>query len=189
VGFANPRYSFPALGPGGRWRIWSDLPKDDILVSIDDDIYIGNAPSLIEKLVAAARTGCGAAASGTSPNGAWVRWGMHHMPGIYDGSLICMIASAMAIRVGDLEGLHEMRDAVLQRSRVDVLGLGGDDEALVSACLWKRGVPMKHVPVDGLALAAGTQEHCQTLERLKAGAWDRQRVMIREATGWPWPST
>jgi len=179
-------------GPGARWRILElaragvpALEPGDTVIAIDDDVAIGKVPSLLADLAAAVIPGKQAAAAwGTMVSGGSAGWGAK-----VNQPLICGVASALAFAAGDLEGLGGLRDELQPKLGYDLLGDMGDDEALVSALLWKHGVAIKHVSVKGLALAPGTQEDCQMLKRRKRDkTWDKQRVALRGAMGWPWPS-
>lgn len=172
-------------GPGGRWRIVHELPRDSTVVVVDDDLRIDLAPHGIEQLAASAvPRGQAGSVLGFTAAGERLIWSDSR-----DDDLVCGTANGLALCAGDLDGLEALRERVLQQCGIDTLGDCGDDEALVSALLWLRGVRIKHVPIPELRLAYGTQEDCQTVHRLRRdGAWDKQRRAIAQVTGWPWHS-
>lgn len=172
-------------GPGARWRVARDFAPQDILVCIDDDHAIAAAPKYVERLVAAAEEGDGAAAViGLTPKGKRAHGG-----DICRGMLIYAAGCGLTVRAGLLEGLSRFAEDIRDRGGPDALGSLGDDDALVSAYLWQRGVTIRHAAVGGEVHAAiGTQATSLTLEKRTRGEHPgAQKRMIKQLTGWPWP--
>ena len=168
-------------GPGGRWRVAKELPPETILVVLDDDMALMFAPNAIKSLVDVVEQGHAASYFGITVTGR-----LANIP--TDEDLICGVASAFAMRAGDLEGLDELAVKMKEASGYDMLGDCGDDEALVSANLWRRGVKIKHVLMSELSTLPGTQgDQCQAQKRVatKEPYWG-QRKEIARVTGWPW---
>ena len=167
------------VGPGGRWRIAREVPPDTMLVVFDDDLVLALAPhataTLVEAADGAAASSIGVTLSGRSGN----------IPTGED--LICGSPCAgMVVRAGDLEGLQGLADDVRAKCGFDALGDCGDDEALVSALLWLRGVPIHHGCVPEIHSAQDCIES-QTKKRLaQGGVFWHQRREIARVTGWPW---
>ena len=164
-------------GPGGRWSVIADLAPADVVVNLDDDVV--PPAGLIAALAGAVEPGRAAAATGITVTGKKAPAEVD-----VDEPLICAGGATLAFCAGDLFGLVDMAKLV----GGGVLGDCGDDEAMVSACLWKNGVTIKHVRIDGLGIAADTQAQSQTRRRLavREPFW-AQRQRIAAATGWPWP--
>lgn len=171
------------LGPGGRWRVARAVSPKTMLVIFDDDVVLATV-DVVSRLVRNCVEGAAGAAQGITISGAAAPIGS-----VCDEPLICMGAAAMAVRAGDLAGLDVFADEVRKRCGFDPLGDLGDDEALVSAHLWRKKVPMHHVTINGLRFVEAAQgEGSQTQRRLvRGGSLDEQRVKLREFIRWPWP--
>jgi len=171
------------LGPGARWRAAEDLAPDDIVVNFDDDIRIAQAPKCVEALVSAVLVNESAAA-------AMGRLFSGHPapPGDYAfGDLMYEAGCGLTVRAKHLWGLRAFADEVLATGGPDALGLRGDDDALVSAYLWKNNVRMVHAPTGNIFAAPNTQNVGYTAGTLAAGqAFDAQKKEIAKITGWPW---
>jgi len=181
-----------ALGAGLRWRVGegalgSDgkLSPDDILVCLDDDIMLFEAPHIIRALVKAVEAGGGAAAAmgrGTDDKFA--------APGAYSrGDLIYAAGCGLTVRAKHLIGLPEFAAKIQADGGPDALGLLGDDDALVSAYLWKTGVKIRHAATGNIFAAPGMYATSQTAAAAQAGKRenpDAQKLAIKKATGWPW---
>jgi hypothetical protein len=173
----------PSGGPGHKWRVITDCDPDAILVCIDDDTTLKDAPNLIRELVAAVEQGGAAAAMGRLPDG------RRAPPGdISMGQLIYGCGCGLAVRVRDLFGLHQLNAYVRAQGGPNALGALGDDDALVSALLYQHMIPITHVATGNIYAAPGTQESSQTRARREAGQdpQDQKRAIAR-ITGWPWP--
>lgn len=170
-------------GPGGRWRVLADVPPEATLVVLDDDQEV-HGRDVAEGLVAAVASGGAAAHFGTDPSG----WGAVHPAGT---PLLSMGAACMAIRAADLAGLGGTLAEIREKCGFDPFGNGGDDEAVVSAHLWRQGTPMRATGPIAVREALGTQAGSQ-FERRRAASGGRsvfwQREEIRRVTGWPWAS-
>lgn len=168
------------LGPGGRWRVAREVPPGTVLVVVDDDVVA--PPGLVAALAGAVGPWAAAGAQGVTWSG-----GRATSEAAAGEDLACAGACGFAVFAGDLDGLDELAAVVRAAGGFDPLGDLGDDEALVCAHLWRRGIRIAHVPVPGLRTASGTQEQSQTCRRLRRGeSLDEQRRVVRAATGWPW---
>jgi hypothetical protein len=63
----------------------------------------------------------------------------------------------------------------------DALGPGGDDDAIMSAFLWKSGVKIKHVATGNMYTAPGIVSTFKPQQDPNV-----QKRAIAKATGWPW---
>jgi len=172
------------VGPGGRWGLTQCEPiePDHTIVVLDDDVVIGNAPRLIETLVNAVDATHAAGIQGVTKGGRRVSSELQAHE-----DLICAGACGFALRAQQLAGLAELAQEVKEKSGVEILKPLGDDEALVCANLWRRGIDIRHVTVANVTTAPGTQKDSQSQLRCQAETWDHQRHVIAKATGWPWP--
>lgn len=173
------------VGAGLRWRVASELSREDVVVVLDDDIVTIEAPKLIEKLVAAVGDDEKRAASAMGRT----RDGKPAPPGgASRGQLLHAAGCSLTVRPGQLSGLTEFAEQVRAAGGPDALNqVGGDDDALVSAHLWKSGVQVIHAPAGNIYPAPGTQESSQTRANRRRGVKpDAQKTAIAKATGWPW---
>lgn len=203
-------------GPGQRWRVVREmmatgplppldldcLAPEDILICLDDDAELSGAPRFIEALVDAverdwasevwaqdntlfvgADRGSAAAAMGHTP------YGHRAAPGDTSrGRLILGCGCGLALRARHLEGLEAFAAEVLAAGGPDALGPCGDDQALVSAHLWRKGVPILHAATGPLSFFPGTQRDSQTRARKERGEdLQAQARAIARITGWPLP--
>ena len=171
------------LGPGGRWRVLKFLPQDAILVVLDDDQILLES-DVIERLVRFVEHGGAAAGMGTNLGG----WGGAHPAGT---PLISVGAATMALRVEDVFDLDVTLEEIRSKCNFDPFADGGDDDAVVSAHLWRKGVPMRAAGLLGVATDEQAQVGSQFEKRKAAGGkrslfWQREE--IRRVTGWPWVS-
>lgn len=188
----------PALsGPGAKWRVVRELratgpeppldidclAPDDILVCIDDDAMLCDAPHFLRELVATMGAEGAAAAMGRTAAGRFAPPGaVSHGPLVYGCGL------GLTVRVGHLAGLHDLAERVRRAGGPDALGPAGDDDALVSAHLWLQGVPILHAAAGNVYAAPGTQESSHTVVRRRRGEGiEDQKRAIARITGWPWP--
>lgn len=190
-----PRCSLPIIkeyrtskpsGPGARWRVTADCAPEDILINIDDDAVLREAPGFIMALVQAVESGSGAAAAmGFGADG------KRSPPGNRSrGKLIYAAGCGLAAKVGLLEGLKEFAAEVRDKGGPDALGPLGDDDALVSALLWKKGIYIAHAATGVVFAAPNTQGSSQTRARAqKDEGFGTQKEAIRKITGWPWSGT
>jgi hypothetical protein len=167
-------------GAGARWQAANDCDPNDIIINLDDDIIISQAPTLIEHLVTTAEAGCAGAAMGRALDGKPALPG----PGSR-GGLLYAAGCGLAVRASMLGGLQAFGASVRDLGGPDALGLGGDDDALVSAYLWKNNVPIQHVAAGNIYPAPGTQA-TSTMKRVKPTNIDAQKEAIAKLTGWPW---
>lgn len=164
-------------GAGNRWRTMADLPVDDIVISVDDDIILFESPQFIAKLAEAVEKFGAAGPMGrtfdgkAAPPGAWSRGELMHAAG-----------AGVSARAGVLAGVVAFADAVRANGGPDALGPQGDDDAILSAYLWKSGVPIKHAAIGGNVYTA--PGIVSTFKRQKDP--DVQKRAIGMATGWPW---
>ena len=174
-------------GPGRRWQAALDAGVDpeDIIINLDDDVYLGKAPELIRALVTAVEEGGAAAAMGMTPDG------KRAPPGRFSrGNLIYAAGCGLALRTKHLEGLQELAAEVKAAGGPDALGVCGDDDALVSAHLWRKGITIKHAATGVIQAALGSQDVSQTKMRLARGEkLDDQKRAIARITGWKWPGS
>lgn len=176
--------SVKALGPGARWRVAEDLAPDDIIVNFDDDITLIKAPRCVEALAAVveANDGVAAAAMGRrfsgkpAPPGDWAA-----------DDLMYAAGCGLTARAGALVGLLAFAETVKAEGGPDALGLRGDDDALVSAFLWKNNVRMMHAATGNIFPAPNTRASSFTVDVMASGlALDAQKKEIARITGWPW---
>jgi len=167
-------------GAGARWKAVTNLPPETIIVCLDDDAMLIEAPTLIKKLVDAVETGGGAAAAmGRSADGRFAP------PGKFSrGDLIHGLGCGLAVRVKHLAGLQDFAAEVRKADGPDALGLKGDDDALVSAYLWKTKVRVVHAGAGNIFAAPGTQKTAARTG-LKEHP-NAQKLAIKRLTGWPW---
>ncbi len=191
-------------GPGHRWRtalgllgpsLISDgttpaylapvLQDDDLLVSLDDDADLSEAPNFLNWLIVGALAHGAAAATGLTPKGHRAPPGEAHC-----GPLLLGCGCGLALRARHLVGLPELAAEVLRAGGPDALGALGDDQALVSAHLWRQRVALHHAATGRLRFAPGTDASAQWMARRagkapgKADPWDQARAIAR-ITGWP----
>jgi len=179
-----PHTTYPSIqrrGPGGRWRVLPHVPKDAILIVLDDDQEIFG-PDVIKNLVSAVDPTGAAALSGTNENSLGGSFSKGR-------TLISMGAAVMALHVADLAGLSETLAEIRKKCDFDPFADLGDDEAVISAHLWKRGVPMRATGPLAIRQAFGSQVGSQFSRRRESSGsrstfW--QREAIAKATGWPW---
>lgn len=177
------------LGAGNRWRVVEralaeqQIRADDIILCLDDDITLMVAPKLVEKLLKAVEGGAQAsAAMGRRPGGKAAPPGIVGM-----GDLLHAAGCGLMAPAGSFVGVGAFGDTVKASGGPDALGLMGDDDALVSAFLWKQGIKITHAGTGNIYPAPGTQESSQTRARRKSGGDpDAQKKAIKKATGWPW---
>jgi hypothetical protein len=176
-------------GAGNRWKVVeraiteNQIRADDIILCLDDDITLLVAPKLVEKLLAVVEKGAAAAAAMGRRHG-----GRAAPPGVIGmGELIHAAGCGLMLPAGTLAGVGAFGEEVKAAGGPDALGLMGDDDALVSAFLWKQGVKVLQAGTGNIYPAPGTQESSQTRTRRKQGGKpDVQKHAIKKATGWPW---
>jgi hypothetical protein len=170
-------------GPGGRWRILPKIPKDATLIVLDDDQIIFG-PDVLATLVKLVAPFVAVAFGGTNYQG----FGGAFPEGM---EMISMGAACMAMRAVDLEGLGDTYNEIREKCGFDPFGDGGDDEAVIAAHLFRKGVAMQATGPLDITTAGGTQEGSQ-FERRLAGKGSRsvfwQREEIARVTGWSWRS-
>lgn len=179
------RRSARRLGPGARWRAArEELPPCALAVSVDDDADLSGAPGWFGRLEDAAGELGAAAAAGVRPDGKPAPPG-----GAPLGPLVMAMAGwGLALRVRDLDDLEAIAAGVRFAGGRDPLGPLGDDQALVSALLWLRGVPLAHAGAGDVRPREGTQVGSQSrLRRAGGDPWDAQARLVARVTGWPWP--
>lgn len=170
-------------GAGRRWHAVRTLPPDDIIICLDDDIMLIEAPHLVSKLVQAVELGGAAAAMGRTADGKQAPPGAHSR-----GNLIYAAGCGLSARAGVLVDLGVFASGVQAAGGPDALGLLGDDDALVSAYLWQLGVKIHHAATGNIYAAPQTRTSSQTAARAaKQMTMDDQKAAIARTTGWPWP--
>lgn len=172
-----------ASGPGARWRVLSQIPAEAVLVVLDDDRKL-LGQDVIEGLVKAVEGGGAASLMGTEPTG----WGLMFTKGKH---LIAMGAAVMVLHMSDLVGLDETLSEIRSKCGFDPFADAGDDEAVIAAHLWRKGVIMRATGPLAIVETPGTQVGSQ-FEKRRATKGTRslfwQRQEIRRVTGWPWVS-
>ena len=171
-------------GAGNRWRAVKDLLPEDIVICIDDDTMLGKASDLVRNLAFMVDSKDSAAAiMGQDLEGKMAYPGTR----VQRSNIICAAACGLAVKAKHLIGVEDFAAQVHAAGGPDCLGVLGDDEALVSAFLWRNRIPIAHVLAGPITAAPGTRESSQTLARLKKHEnFDVQRQLIRKVTGWPW---
>jgi hypothetical protein len=174
------------LGPGARWRVVRDLEPDDVVICLDDDIVLAEAPRLVEALVRTMEENGGAAAA----MGRTV-YGGTAFPGVFSyGQLIHGAGAGLTVRAKHLDGFGSFAEEIRQASSTNMLGPCGDDDALVSAYLWRTGIRLWHAPTGNIYEAPELQATSQGAQRLARGEnvhFDSQKRKLAEISGWPWP--
>ena len=173
-------------GAGQRWLRLGELDPDDIVINVDDDAVLVQAPDLIRALVETVEREKGAAAAmgrtargQPAPPGPWAR-----------GPLLHAAGCGLAVRAKYLEGLQSFAQEVKANGGPDCLGPGGDDDGLVSAFLWRQGVVIRHAPTGNVTQAPGAQKALHpAARRARIAALNAQKALLKKATGWPWPVT
>lgn len=165
-------------GAGARWCVLSELPIDDIIINIDDDTVLFEAPQFVAKLAEVVECfNCAAGAMGRTFDGKAAP------PGHYSrGELMHAAGCGVSARAGVFAGVVAFADEMKAAGGLDALGPGGDDDAIMSAYLWKAGVPIKHVAVGGNVYTAPGV--VSTFKPQKDP--DTQKRAISAFTGWPW---
>jgi len=165
------------------------IKADDTIVCLDDDIMTLEAPRLVESLVAAVEgvhqhglEGCAAAAMGRSANG------KPAPPGDASrGQLLHGAGCGLTVKARHLKGLRAFADEVKAAGGPDALGVLGDDDALVSAFLWRKGIPIIHTATGNIYPAPNTQASSTTHALMQRKIdFNTQKRAIRKVTGWPW---
>lgn len=185
--FAEQR-SIEKQGPGFRWLFAHScgLDRDDIVVCVDDDVELCEAPEFVAGLVMAVERGGGAAGAmgrdmegKPADPGAWSRGLLIHAAGL-----------GLTVRVKYLDGLREFAQSILEAGGPDTLSPLGDDDALVSAHLWKTGVPITHAVTGNVFEVPASKLHAQSVARGRSGEkLHAQKMAIRRVTGWPFQAT
>lgn len=172
-------------GAGQRWLFAAKLPADDIIVCLDDDIRIAQSPNCIKALVEAVESGGGAAAAMGFDS---VEYKRAPPMDFSRGDLIYAAGCGLALRPRHLAGLGAFADEVKAAGGPDALGLLGDDDALVSAYLWKTGVRVVHAATGNIFPAPNTQSSSQTFaKQARRVDPNAQKIAIGRITGWPFP--
>jgi len=181
-------HSSTPQGAGNRWRVVAGesegvLKADDIVVCLDDDTMLVSAPGLVAALVETVEASpCAAAAMGRTADGKFAP------PGAYSrGELIYGAGCGLTVRAGMLASLSAFAIEVSAAGGPDALGLYGDDDALMSAYLWKQNVRILHAATGNIFPAPGTHATSQTaVHHAKGKPFDAQKIAIARITGWPW---
>lgn len=170
-------------GAGNRWRCVTDFAPDDVIICLDDDTMLCEAPTLVAALtMAVVASGGASAAMGFSANGKSAPPGVHSR-----GDLIYAAGCGLTVRCKHLDGLEAFAKAVVAEGGPDALGVHGDDDALVSAYLWKRGVNIRHAATGNIFPAPNTRTTSQTEAKAKQQIdSNAQKLAIKKITGWPW---
>lgn len=176
-------------GAGQRWRAAGLVEPEDILVNLDDDVMTCEAPRLVEELVNAIvnQHSCASAAMGRT---------FHNTPAfpgpVSFGKLVHGAGCGLTARAKDLLGVMEFGRKIFADGGPDCLGVGGDDDSLVSAFLWKAGVPIVHAATGNIFAAPNTHDSSYTrgahLPRGARQAGDEQKHALKRIVGWPWPA-
>lgn len=188
-----PRSPFPVFaiersekqeGPGMRWLFAQSagLDRDDIVVCIDDDANLLEAPEFVAGLVMAVeRDGGAAGAMGTDLEGKGAP------PGPYSrGLLIHAAGLGLTVRVKHLEGLRMFAEWLVQNNAPNLFSPLGDDDAIVSAHLWTTGVPITHAVTGNVFELPAAKASAQSVARGRSGEkLHAQKMAIRRVTGWP----
>ena len=169
-------------GAGNRWLKLDSVASEDIVVCLDDDVVTTEAPTLIESLVAAVEsTGGAAAAGGRTADGKPAHSGQSR------GDLMYAAGCGLTVRAKHLVGLREFADEIRAAGGPDALGILGDDDALVSAFLWKTGVKIRHAAAGNIYAAPNTRASSQSAAMLaRRKNPQEQKLAIKKITGWPW---
>jgi hypothetical protein len=168
------RVQKPGRGAGSRWSIVDLIPDDHFVCNLDDDIglpqnYIAMHRGALEKQDAVC-------SGGYTPDGHSIFCTRTDTD--YEGPLSCLQAGAFSVRAARLRGLATMPMAA------ELLGVLGDDEALISAHLWKTGVEVRRVnmPVTFDPTAGDPRSQYAAAPRRIVPL----RTELSRQTGWKW---
>lgn len=173
-----------ARGAGARWQTLLKIPPEDIVVCLDDDTMLVEAPLFIKRLVETVEKHGGAAAA--------MGRGVDNKPAPPDrrfsrGELIHGAGMGLTVRAKYLRGLVQFAADVKAAGGPDCLAKLGDDDALVSAYLWKQGIKIHHAATGNVFAAPGTRTSSQTTaRRAKHENLDAQKLALQKTVGWPW---
>lgn len=173
-----------AEGPGARWLFAAEagLDPEDIVVCVDDDAMLIEAPEFVAGLVMAVERGGGAAgAMGRDTEG------KPAPPGAYSrGRLIHAAGLGLTVRARHLAGLREFAEKLVEKDGPNLFSPLGDDDAIVSAYLWKTGVNIEHAVTGNVFEVPAGKASAQSVARGRAGeVMHAQKMAIRRLTGWP----
>lgn len=168
-------HRFPTLqGCGNRWRVaLAHVPPDALLVNVDDDVIL---PSdfLYAMQAAVEDRDVAVCCSGYVFAGQYMDC---YQPGTYP--VLLAELGTFAIRAGLLRDLSAMPMAD------ELLGVRGDDEGLLSACLWQRQIPITRIAVPGLGFDPSYADP-RSLGASSGGRLHSFRQRLASLTGWPW---
>jgi hypothetical protein len=171
-------------GAGTRWRYVEDCAPEDIVVCVDDDVVLG--PRFVEALVCSVEQKQGAAAA----MGKILFDGTRAPPGDYAlGPLVHGAGCGLAARAKDFFGVGAFHDNLpaISKDAPNFLGYCGDDDALVSAYLFKKGIPIHHAATGNILWAPNTQAPNERITRPdRVADPDAQKRWLRTYIGWPW---
>lgn len=174
----------PTGGPGGRWRVVKEIPEDVILVNLDDDQCLGSTEVLWRLVHYAGSWNAAVSYMGMSPTGAGGVLGTGEL-------LVSIAAGVFAVRASALADLNETLSQIRRECGFDPFGILGDDDAVISAHLWRTGVAMRATGPLTVHEAPGAQVASQFEKRRDQKVRDGrslfwQRAAIAKLTGWPW---
>jgi hypothetical protein len=163
----------PARGAGARWSVIDEIPNDHVVMNLDDDVgldsdYVGLHYEALKRADAVC-------SGGYTTDRKFIMCDNNHG---YEGPIACLQAGAFSARVSKLRGLRDMPMAA------ELLGVLGDDEALLSAHLWKTGVVVNRVNAPVRFDPLGDDPRSQYLSL--PGRILGLRSRLTAETGWPW---
>lgn len=168
------KVNHPGRGAGARWDVALGLPESHYIMNLDDDVrlssdYIARHREALNK--------SDAVCSGGYPSGSneLIMCTQSHA---YEGDISCLQAGAFSARASVLRGLRDMPMAD------EMLGLRGDDEGLIAAHLWRKGIAVKRVNVPVRFDPSAGDPRAQSFEMGSRILPLRRRLAA--ATGWPW---
>ena len=167
-----------AQGAGNRWRYVSQMPwQPDVLINLDDDTVIpkGFTRRMADEV---RKTGDAVCASGYPREG-----GIYLIKDPHTCEVVCVQTGFFACRTEALRGIDRQPQAE------KFLGLLGDDEAFVSAHLWKNHVKMRKIWIPNLNFDKLSRDRRSQFRR-KGGTIEgchAHRAELGRIFGWPVP--
>ena len=168
------RVQRPSRGAGSRWEVVDGIPDAHAICNLDDDVSI--APDYLAKHYAALRGVDAVCSGGYTTDQRFIMCTRTDIN--YEGPITCLQAGAFSARARQLRGLREMPMAN------EFLGVLGDDEGLISAHLWRKGVEVRRVHAPVSFDPSGHDPRSQYNSAPKRITVLRDK--LRAATGWAW---
>jgi hypothetical protein len=167
------RVQHPARGAGSRWAVVDEIPDNHIVMNLDDDV--GLVSDYIGLHYEALKRSDAVCSGGYTPDQKLIMCNVNHT---YEGPITCLQAGAFSARASRLRGLRNVPTAA------EMLGVRGDDEALIAAHLWRTGVVVNRVNSPVRFDPLGDDPRSQYISMPSRIL--RLRSRLTAETGWPW---